>query len=532
MNKTLLIGLDGATFSILDILMKDGTMPFLKQFVARGTRSELLSTPHPLTPPAFTSMATGRGPGNHGIYDFVRSHEQGGKIFFTLYDSRDIMCETLWSIVSRQGGTVGVINYIMTSPPKPINGYSVPGMVHWRHLKRNIHPVGLYEKLKDLPGFDPKKLAWDFRQEEKAVLRMPQEEYVEWVMHHIERERQWFYITRYLMQEHPTDLMAVVFDGLDKIQHICWEFIDPRAATGNLSDWDKRMRKLCLGYFRELDGFLREIVGLAGEEAAVFMVSDHGFGPTHSKFHVNQFLANLGYLKWKDGYSAGVDNVARERETIELDWEKTIAHARTRSNNGIYIRVAKFPGQTGIAPEKYHSFREQLTKQFLDLKDPVTGKPIVKMVLTREEAFPGHLVDDAPDLTLILHDYGLISIAKQEPMVESLERVVGTHYPEGIFIAAGPHIRRGMAVNQLSLLDVSSTLLYSLGLPVPEDFEGKVPVLIFDEEYAAAHPVVTGPQTNTVQEYKDDTHEKTGDVRTEQEKQEIYSHLKALGYMD
>jgi len=34
--KTLLIGLDGATFDVLDPLMEQGVMPFLKTFLAEG----------------------------------------------------------------------------------------------------------------------------------------------------------------------------------------------------------------------------------------------------------------------------------------------------------------------------------------------------------------------------------------------------------------------------------------------------------------------------------------------------------------
>ena len=57
MERTVLIGLDGATFTVLDPLMDEGVMPFLKSFVAKGVRAHLLSTPNPLTPPAWTSTS-------------------------------------------------------------------------------------------------------------------------------------------------------------------------------------------------------------------------------------------------------------------------------------------------------------------------------------------------------------------------------------------------------------------------------------------------------------------------------------------
>ncbi len=108
MNQTLLIGLDGATFSILDPLLENGTMPFLKEFIDSGVRANLISTTNPLTPPAWISLMTGRKPGNHGVFDFIWAEERKNDVYFTLYNYRDIQCETIWSIVSRQNGATRI----------------------------------------------------------------------------------------------------------------------------------------------------------------------------------------------------------------------------------------------------------------------------------------------------------------------------------------------------------------------------------------------------------------------------------------
>ena len=47
MNKTVLIGLDGATFSILDPLMAEGHMPFLKNFL-KGFPGQFIVDPQSL----------------------------------------------------------------------------------------------------------------------------------------------------------------------------------------------------------------------------------------------------------------------------------------------------------------------------------------------------------------------------------------------------------------------------------------------------------------------------------------------------
>jgi predicted AlkP superfamily phosphohydrolase/phosphomutase len=76
--RTLFIGLDGATFTVLNDLTKgkDGeppVMPFMAKVFADGVRCKLRSTPNPLTPPAWVSLMTGRGPGHHGVAGSRRS---------------------------------------------------------------------------------------------------------------------------------------------------------------------------------------------------------------------------------------------------------------------------------------------------------------------------------------------------------------------------------------------------------------------------------------------------------------------------
>ena len=74
---TLLIGLDGATWTILDPYMERGVMPFLRDLCARGTRAPLRSIVPALTPPAWTSLMTGKRPGGHGVFDFFQKDDAG-----------------------------------------------------------------------------------------------------------------------------------------------------------------------------------------------------------------------------------------------------------------------------------------------------------------------------------------------------------------------------------------------------------------------------------------------------------------------
>ena len=532
MNPTVLIGLDGATFTILDHLMENDTMPFLREFVRGGVRAKLLSTANPLTPPAWVSLMTGRSPGHHGVFDFIWAEERDDEVFFTLYNFRDIRCETIWSIVSRENGKACTLNFPMMSPPPAISGYVVPGLVSWKHLRRNTYPQQLYDELKALPNFDARILAWDFDLEKKAERGVSPEEYESWVNFHILRERQWFELIRYLMKQHPCDLTAIIFDGVDKILHMGWQFLDPTLQT-SASPTKEKLRALCLQYFRELDGFLAEIAHLAGVHALIFMASDHGFGPSWQVIRVNSWLSAQGYLTWRqfgELDEAGRESVKRlvEKHFVLLDWDKTTAYARTATSNGIYIRVAQKPGQTGISPDRYGSFRGELVEKLLALSDPESGEPVIKKVLTREEAYPGPHNAQAPDLTLVMRDHSFISILDKKPVVYRRPYIEGTHYPEGIFLARGPGIRQGEALPPLAIVDVPCALLYSLGVAVPQDFEGRLPAGMFDRSLLEECPYRIGaptlpPDTYVIQ---------PGKGKELNEEEEIMKQLVALGYIE
>jgi predicted AlkP superfamily phosphohydrolase/phosphomutase len=520
MNRTVLLALDGATFRVLDPMMEEGVMPFFRRLVAGGVRAVLASTANPLTPPAFVSMFTGRSPGHHGIFDFTRVVDHGDRVDFPLYDSGDIRCETIWSLASRQDRTITALNFVLTATDAAVAGCIVPGMVQWKQLKRRTTPPSLYDELKAQRWFDPKVLCWDFKRERAAVGDGAPTDKRQWVMDHIERERQWFNVLRHVMEKKPTDLTAIVFDGMDKVQHLCWEFLD---ASFDPPDGEG-LKALTRDYFRALDGFLEKTVERAGPGARVFVVSDHGFGPNRVTFHVNQWLHDRGYLHWKDrAGQPGADSA------LDIDWSRTVAYCPRRSINGIYIRVARRADAPGISPGEYASFRERLIAELRACRVPQTGGPLVREVWPREEVFAGPAMPDAPDITLALFDNNFVSTLPSASVVEDHPPVRGTHYPDGIFVAAGDGIRQGHALDQpLSILDVAPAVLHSLGLAVPANFEGTVPAAAFDPAFLEANPVRGGEPAGEGVRAAPREREKG----TPEEEAAVYAQLKALGYVE
>jgi len=529
MSRTVLIGLDGATFTVLNPLLETGHMPFLQEFMARAAYAELESTVHPITPAAWTSMITGRTPEHHGVFDFIHCRQTRDGVFFTLNMSYDIQCPTLWSILSQRGMRVAALNFPVSYPPEPVHGVCVPGFVHWRHLKHAVYPPAFYETMRGLPGFDAKFLSMDTNQEFQSIQYLPDEEYESWITHHIQREERWFDLLQLILKEDPPDLAAVIFDGVDKLQHLCWRFLDPSLRSHRPTLWEARILDLCLTYFRQLDGFIGQIVAAAGDEARVFITSDHGFGPTDIVFFANAWLAQKGYLFWRDkpkSKASPVTNISDQRikfQVEDIDWDRTTAFALNPSSNGIYIRRAEGAAcPASIPSHTYEEFRARLVAELLDLTDPYSGQPFFSRVLTREQAFPGDAAGRAPDLTLLMKDHGFLSVIDSDAVFRRRPEIWGTHYPQGVFIAAGPGVSRLGEMSPLQIVDVAPILLRSLGVPLEWEMEGVCPEALFN-----GCPVLATAPSELVPTLE----RKQNSLDLEEVQTEVLKRLRAIGYI-
>lgn len=233
------------------------------------------------------------------------------------------------------------------------------------------------------------------------------------------------------------------------------------------------------------------------------------------------------YLAWKETDDSEMMKRREATAFANLDWENTLAYCRTPSSNGITIRVAKNPGDTGIKPEDYETFREKLINDLESFKDPNTGERIIQKIYKREDVYSGAAMQEAPDLTLVLRDYGFVSIRNILPPVEPREMPAGTHHPDGVFLAGGYGIKSGYQGELQQIVDVTATLIHSLGLPVPKDQEGRVAESFFTEDYLLSNPVVLG-ELASIEKTPDDNSE---DI-SEDEKEQILAQLQMLGYME
>lgn len=144
--KVLIIGLDGADFGAVNGSIGAGRMPNLKRMREIGTYGVLRSTYPSFTAPAWSSFITGLWPGNHGIFNFrSRPYPAGNPAGYSrpLMDSSALVGRTLWSALTANGLSVGAINFPVTYPPEPVEGYMVCGMLAGGETEDFVYPAEL-----------------------------------------------------------------------------------------------------------------------------------------------------------------------------------------------------------------------------------------------------------------------------------------------------------------------------------------------------------------------------------------------------
>lgn len=524
MPSCLMVGLDGATFVLLDRFADEGVTPFLASLVSEGVKAKLMSTRNPLTPPAWTSMTTGRSPEVHGIYDFLRpAYLDDGSVYLKVNDSRHNRAERVFSMINRSGKRATALNFYGMSPAVEIDGYSISGFVPWKYLRQGTHPPALFDELRAQETFDYRDLGMDIGEEKKCVQGLHDGEHEAWIELQNARDAAWTEVTCQLMSRDRTDMTAVVLDGPDKIQHLFWRFLDPHHFSENDDDWVLRMRALATDFYAKMDRNIRRLVETAGPETDVVIVSDHGFGPTTEILYINEWLSRNGHLSWSEqatGDALGQLTADKLRDHLGMvDWHRTKAFCPTPSSNAIYLKKDLGSG-TGVREEDYLETCMMLKAQLLEIRDPSSGERVVTSVdlnKLRGTSF----VEPCPDLTLHLRDGGFVSILHSDDILKQRAHPDGTHRPEGVLICHGPSFASGKSVDALDLLDISPLILTLLGLPVPSDLEGRVPT----EVLAARASERRG--TPTVAPADDDHGEPS-----EEERDALLKQMRVLGYMD
>src|SRR3954451_15979857 len=125
-DRVLILGLDGATWTVLDPMRSRGHMPNLDALLARSAHGTLRSTTPPVTTAAWTTMMTGCDPSRHGVFDHRYYDAPSGQM--KVNHSGRARVPSVWKTLSDAGRSVAVLNLPGNFPPPKVKGVAVSGM--------------------------------------------------------------------------------------------------------------------------------------------------------------------------------------------------------------------------------------------------------------------------------------------------------------------------------------------------------------------------------------------------------------------
>ena len=123
-NKVFVIGVDGMDPKTTRRMVNEGKLPNIKKLIELGSAREdlmLLGANPTITPPMWTTMATGAYPMTHGITCYWNQNLTDLSRFEFAFDSRQCVAEQVWNCIAEAGKKVLVWTWPSSWPPSSAN---------------------------------------------------------------------------------------------------------------------------------------------------------------------------------------------------------------------------------------------------------------------------------------------------------------------------------------------------------------------------------------------------------------------------
>jgi predicted AlkP superfamily phosphohydrolase/phosphomutase len=507
--KIFVLGLDGATWDVLTPLLQDGMLPNLARLREHGVSGRLRSVFPPLSPVAWTAVMTGKNSGKHGIFEFVEhGHNPLGG---TVNSSRAIQSDLLWEIAQRYGKRTVAGGVPMSYPARPVRfpGFFLGDFLSPARARGFASDPAIFAELEEVVG--PYR-AWSTAihdgGNEAAVLA----DLHTFLEQHLKA-------VQFLMNRCDWDLFLFDLMATDRLQHELWHVWDltHRAARARRQELESLRPKL-LAFWQLLDRGIGAIEATLPPDAALLIISDHGFGPIEHYVNFNVWLLEHGYIALENSFyvrqkhwfyrrgatpewiygimsrlGMGAHRVSRFRgkqssfvdrlaESLflsrrHIDWSQTRAYAQGNFGQ-IFLNLKGRQPSGCVASEDARPLLDDLKSALAEILHPETGQALVEHVYERDELYDGPYAARAPDLTVVLTDWRYRTIGLHDfttnRVISPAFGPTGDHRLEGILIASGPAFRTRAEPQNASLLDLAPTVLHLLGIPVPDEMDGRI----------------------------------------------------------
>jgi len=483
-TQMILICLDGATWNVMMPMIERGELPNFRKMVQNGAYGDLSSDP-PLSPPGWTSIATGMEQDKHKIYDFFTILPSST----TMIKSNSLMIktQTLWQILNKFNKTVGTNNWLMSWPPLIKEGFVVPS---WFAASNLTYPLNLMEELNE--NIKIKKVS------------ATEEDYKEYYSSYddfwLDREQtetnKLIAESKYLIDKYNPDLYAVGFYFTNNGQERFWKYIEPEYYNVSKKEQEK-YGNVTFDFYKEIDEFIKPYVD--NDNITLIIVSDHGMRGFRNQDIVS---GDHSHVLWRWNYSKILNKLGLlefKNNSDQIDWSKTRAYSiEGFAKHGFNLNLKEREKYGIVEQKEYYILKKDIIKKLLSIRftnqNYVEGSNTKLFNSIENESFPD----------IVLKDYFRFKWGEREKVynkdiiinneVYALKEFVelnswtAEHEINGILLMKGPNIKKNKPISA-DTVDVTPTILYLFDLPVGRDMDGKILIEAINEDHLIQNPI-------------------------------------------
>ena len=295
----------------------------------------------------------------------------------------------------------------------------------------------------------------------------------------VERSREMF--ASFLQGEE--DLIVQCFEFPDRVGHVFWRIVDPKHPAYDpavAAKWGDAL----LRSYQLMDGIVGDAMAAAAKRnAALIVLSDHGFASFRKSVNYNTWLVMNGYMTLRSGVEVKDRNVEMLFDQGQfwenVDWSKTRAYAMGLGE--MYINLKGREAQGIVEPgAEYDALKRELQEKIVAMTDPEDGARPVRRVLAREEIYRQFDPNVIPDLFITNNDGYRVSWQTslggvQKNLIEPNKQVwsgdhcsVDPEIVKGIFF----YNRKLTTPREPYIADIYPTVLGLLGVKAPYELDG------------------------------------------------------------
>lgn len=487
-TRLAIFGLDGARYDLIEKWVNQGYLPTFQKIIEKGVSGSVKTVlPGPHSFSAWTSFATGKNPGKHGLCYPVVPDFENKKLKFI--DSSDIKVKKIWNYLSEANKIVGVMDLPILYPVESVNGIMVsswgtPALESEYTYPSEIKPI--------MDKFEAGTIANCYERSNKALKNL------------YKATDKKFDSIRWFFNNYDWDFFVNEFIGTELLHHLYSPFLDILHHQYN-----PNFETIVRDYYIKLDSFFKEIIERY-PDIHIILMSDHGFCTNKEYIYVNNILEKNGlFIKKTETTNqkhqlyhyiinqltklfllipfSVKNNVSKflpkflikkikHKKTLNVNWDKSLAMCQQMGM--IYINRANEKIKNGELSV------ENVTQQVFEcLKKDDFLKDKIRNLYTKQDLFSGENQENLPDIVLDLkEDYKTNTSTPLNKFQDRINIHIPTrHTINALFMAYGPAFKQGIKIENHIIMDIMPTILYLFNHPIPKDVDGKIMEKIFKD---------------------------------------------------